>query len=167
MNIQRPINDGLVIHQSRFKRIGTDNNKSYELMFYPYDKTSPHLILSNAEGVIDFTADGQWMVICQVGKVTMLDRKTGEVIYEIPGNDDELTFDSPYIIDDMLYFRYSMVQILRLDLSTGEVDHVTEPRATTSKITNSAGFLGFSYINAVDSINAGEVEFTIIKERGK
>lgn len=77
--------------------------------------------------------------------------------------DNRMTFDSPFIVDNKLYLRYSMVQILSLDLSSGKVEEITESRSTTSKIFNSNGYLGFPYIKAVDPLDSGEIEFNIIE----
>jgi len=162
LNIQRPIEGGVLVHQSVFKRTDGESSKSYELVFYPYDQSTPILVQKDAQGIIDFTANEKWVVLCEIGKVKVIDRKSGEVTYEVPGNDSRLTFDSPFIMGNTLYFRYSMEQILILDLSTGKVKEVTKPRTTTSKIYNSADYLGFSYMKAVDPSNSGNVEFNII-----
>lgn len=114
--------------------------------------------------IADFAMDDRWIAVCLIGKVLVLDRATREVKYEIPGKDEKLTFDSPFFMNGKLYFRYSMEQILSLDLSTGEVAEVTESRTVTSKIFKSEGYLGFSYMKAVDPENEGRVEFNIIEE---
>lgn len=161
--IQRPLEDGLLVQQSVFEKQEEHHQKTIELVYYPYDSTKPkERIISDAQGLIDFTGNEAWIVLCEEGRVRVIDRKSGEVRYEAAGEDSRLTLDSPYIVGDNLYYRYSTEQIFRMDLLTGEVEPVTESRTTTSKIFHSPGYLGFAYKKAVDPERSGIVEFNLI-----
>lgn len=161
--IQRPVVDGMLIHQSVFEKKEAQSNKSFEIAFYPYDSTkSARVIKSNVEGIVDFTADDKWVVFCEIGRVRVFDRESGVTKYEIKGEESEMTFDSPFIMNNKVYYRYSMNQIFALDLSTGKEEEVTVRRSILSKIYNSEGYLGFSFIEARE--NSSEIELYIIKE---
>lgn len=165
LNIQRPIEDGMLVHQTIFKNTEGQNKKTYELVFYPYDQSPPTFIKEDQIGIVDFTADESWIVICEVGKIEVIERKSGNVKYTVPAKDVDMTFDSPFIMNNKLYFRYSMEQISALDLSNGDVIELTESRTVTSKIYNSGDLLGFSYKDAVDPTNEGSIEFNIIENK--
>ncbi|TDQ41163.1 hypothetical protein [Aureibacillus halotolerans] len=166
-NIQRPVNNGMLIDQSVFKKNNEGHTKSFNLVFYPYDKSSPITIKENVIDLIDFTANEDWVVLCKMGKIIVIDRSTGEVIYEIPGDDPLMTLDTPYIMNNTLYYRFAMEKIMALDLSTGQVQEVTKSRSTTSKILNSDGYLMFSYMEAVNPEENSLAEFNIIKNPQK
>ncbi|GGH72825.1 hypothetical protein GCM10008014_59540 [Paenibacillus silvae] len=157
MVIQRPVPDGLLVQQSVFK---TPSEKSYEIVFYPYDQTDSITLLESNQGVVDFTADQEWFVWSEIGKISIADRKTGEIKYEFEAKDKDLTIDSPFIMNDHLYYRYSMYQIIDVDLINGKTKDLSVPRLSTSKIFNTGNYLGFSYMDARN--NTGEVEFNII-----
>ncbi|PWW32619.1 MULTISPECIES: hypothetical protein [Paenibacillus] len=157
MALQRPTADGLLVQQSVFK---TASDKSYEIVLYPYDHTKSITLLESNQGVVDFTADQEWFVWSEIGKISIADRKTGEIKYVFEAKDKDLTIDSPFIMNDHLYYRFSMYQIIDVDLLTGKTKELSIPRLSTSKIFNTGKYLGFSYMDAKN--NTGEVEFNII-----
>ncbi|MFD2670349.1 hypothetical protein [Marinicrinis sediminis] len=161
MIIQRPIKDGMIIQQSVFNILDEESQKSLEIVYYPYDKTKS-VLLGEGEKVVDFTANKDWFVWSEFGQINIVDRKTGEIKYTYKGKDKDFTFDSLFIINETLYFRYSMHQILQMNLQTGDVKEVTNSRIITSKIFNSNKYLGFSYMDAKES--KGEVEFMILSQ---
>ncbi|QCT02826.1 hypothetical protein E6C60_2111 [Paenibacillus algicola] len=160
MAIQRPVPDGMLVQQSVFKTVGDTTDKSYEIVFYPYDQSKPITLRQSQQGMVDFTADQKWFVWSEIGKLSVADRKTGEIRYVIEAKDKDLTIDSPFIRDNHLYYRYSMYQIFDVDLTTGKTSELSEYRLSTSKIFNTSDYLGYSYMDAKN--NNGEVEFEII-----
>ncbi|TVX88094.1 hypothetical protein [Paenibacillus agilis] len=159
----RPVEEGLLINQSVFKRVNNKTVKSFDLYFYPYNnKTAPTVIYPNSDEIIDFTANQEWLVLCTYGKVQVINRKSGQLQYEVLGESKELTFDTPFIRGEFLYYRYSTSQIFKLNLDNGDKEEVTSPRSTTSKIFNSNQFLGFAYNQSVNPNSDNRVEFTVI-----
>ncbi|TVX86795.1 hypothetical protein [Paenibacillus agilis] len=163
MIIQRPIQGGMLIQQSTFNpKIEKNEGKSIQVAFYPYDKSkAPELMQEDADRVIDFTANDKWFVWTTFGKLYAADRSTREIKHIIEGPDPELTLDTPFIYNDLVYYRYSMYQIYCLDLVSGTVTEYSPDRLITSKLFNSDGYLGFSYSGARDT--SGEYEMNVIK----
>lgn len=159
MVIQKPIENGVIIQQTVFASDSDEIDKSVELMYYPYNSTKSTL-LKKGEGVIDFTANENWFVWSEIGKINIKNRKTDKIEYVINGLDPDLTLDSLFIIGDVLYYRYSMHQIFQVNLKTGDIKEVTPSRLVTSKIFYSDNYLSFSHIDVKK--NNGEVEFTIL-----
>jgi len=160
MAIQRPVANGMLIQQSVFKTVGDTTDKSYEIVFYPYDQSKPITLRQSHQGMVDFTADQNWFVWSEIGKINVADRKTGEIKYVIEAKDKDLTIDSPFIRGNHLYYRYSMYQIFDVELTTGKTSELSKYRLSTSKIFNTSDYLGYSYMDAKN--NNGEVEFEII-----
>ncbi|MCR8844970.1 hypothetical protein NQ117_14910 [Paenibacillus sp. SC116] len=159
----RPIEGGLLINQSVFKRVNNKTTKNFDLYFYPYNKKiSPTVVYPNSNEIIDFTANQEWLVLCTYGKVQVINRKSGKLQYEALGESKEMTFDTPFIRGEFLYYRYSTNQIFKLNLKNGVKEEVTSPRSITSKIFNSNHFLGFAYNQSVNPNSDNRVEFTII-----
>ena len=95
--IQRPVIDGMLIHQSVFTPDKTSDERTFELVHYPYDpEAKPQKIADNAEQIIDFTSDYDWIVLCEYGRVRVIDRKTRTLVHEIRSEMEHTTFDSPF-----------------------------------------------------------------------
>lgn len=156
--MQRPFDEGLLIHQSVFSDTSVQK-KEFQIVLYPYDKSEPQLMI---EGVtlVDFTANSQYFVLTEEGKVSVINRASGEVVHEIHDPLRDLTYDSPFIRDGLLYYRYSTDGIYALDLQTGIEHEVVARKSIYSKLFNSEGFIGFSYMPAIEPEN--EVEFFIL-----
>lgn len=61
--LQRPVVDGMLIHQTVFTPDKTSDERTFELVHYPYDpEAKPQKIADNAEQIIDFTSDYDWIV---------------------------------------------------------------------------------------------------------
>lgn len=161
--IQRPVIDGMLIHQSVFTPDKTSDERTFELVHYPYDpEAKPQKIADNAEQIIDFTSDYDWIVLCEYGRVRVIDRKTRTLVHEIRSEMEHTTFDSPFILEDQLYVRQDMDQILNLDLKTGEWTEVLKSKETLTKIYNSHDYLGFTHLQTIQ--NDGTFQFFIIEK---
>ncbi len=113
--IQRPIEDGLLIYQSVFKP-GTD--KTFEIVFYPYSQSENPVSVIQKQGIIDFNGDKKWFVYTEDERIHVMDRLTGDVKFVIHEDGKDLSYDSPFIFNDILYYRYSMEQIMAFDFET-------------------------------------------------
>ena len=161
--LQRPVVDGMLIHQSVFTPDKTSDERTFELVHYPYDpEAKPQKIADNAEQIIDFTSDYDWIVLCEYGRVRVIDRKTRTLVHEIRSEMEHTTFDSPFILEDQLYVRQDMDQILNLDLKTGEWTEVLKSKETLTKIYNSHDYLGFTHLQTIQ--NDGTFQFFIIEK---
>ena len=161
--LQRPVVDGMLIHQTVFTPDKTSDERTFELVHYPYDpEAKPQKIADNAEQIIDFTSDYDWIVLCEYGRVRVIDRKTRTLVHEIRSEMEHTTFDSPFILEDQLYVRQDMDQILNLDLKTGEWTEVLKSKETLTKIYNSHDYLGFTHLQTIQ--NDGTFQFFIIEK---
>jgi len=158
MIIQRPVSEGILVQQSHFD--SKKGEKRIQIVYYPSNDSSKKTILHEGPGVIDFTSNGDWFIWTELGKLNAADLKTGEIKYIIEAKDKDLTLDSPFIRGKTLYYRYSMYQILALDLETGKITEYSPNRLTTSKLFNSDGYLGFSVMEPTK--NNGRAEINII-----
>lgn len=162
MIIQRPVTEGVLVQQTVFNpNKSNKENKVYQIIYYPVDKTKQPLVMKEGTGIIDFTLNEDWFIWTEIGKLYAADRKTGEIKHIIEAKDKELTLDSPFIFDDTLYYRYSMYQILSLNLRSGKVHEYSPQSLTTSKLFNSDGYLGFSIMDPIK--NNGQAEISIIQ----
>ncbi|MGU3470574.1 hypothetical protein ACLBWT_05350 [Paenibacillus sp. D51F] len=156
--LQRPIKNGMLIQQTSF---ASKSEKKVQLVHYGYDNKEAPQLLKDGLAVIDFTANEDWFVWTEMGKITAALRKTGEIKHIVEVPDKELTVDSPFITDqNQLYYRYSMYQILSLDLVSGKISEESPFELTTSKLFNSENYLGYSIMDPLK--NDGEVEFNLI-----
>jgi len=165
--IQRPVEDGMLIQQSVFERQAQGESlKTYELVHYPYDPGAKPLSIARYtdSNLVDFTADRRWFVLCETGKVKVIDRATGAIRYEFVdtynGRPLELSFDSPIISGEKLYFRRDMGIIFQLDLDTGKLFKVLDTSELVTKIMNSDGHFGFAILDMAK----GRFEFLLIDE---
>lgn len=153
--IQRPVKGGVLVLQTTFSTsTESTNKKSIQLMFYPLDRNfQPTLVLQPDEGEIpiDFTATDDYYIWTQFGKLTVINKQDNSVAHIINIDDDRLTIDSPFIVDNLLYYRVGVYQIYTLDLSTWEVREFSPHQNSLSKIFASDGFLGFSFMDPLDT----------------
>lgn len=153
LDIHRHIEDGLLIQQSEFKQ---DGNKTFNLVYYPFDGEDPEILMHNSENLVDFTANDKWLVLTQEGKVTVISRKNKEVKYVSRNEDEKVTNDSPFLVDDHLLFRSFTDQIIDMDLKTGEKRTLSEQRSITSKLFNSGDYIGASYMDVLKGDGSAE-----------
>jgi len=157
--LQRPIMDGILIHQSVFPE-NQELEKTFQIVHYPYNKTGPKVMANNVSQV-DFTADSHYFVWTETGKVSVMDRDTGLIVHEVKDPDRDMSFDTPFIKNGILYYRYSIDSIFSLDLQTGIEREIIAKKSIYSKLFNSEGFLSFSYMPAIQPED--EVDFFMLK----
>ncbi|WP_169088567.1 hypothetical protein [Paenibacillus sp. PL91] len=158
--IQQPTSQGLLIQKSLFNGTEGDSGKSFQIALYPYDLSNP-LVMSEGNGIIDFTSNSEWFAWSEVGKVSIASAASKEIKHVIKTKDETLTVDSLQLAGNKLYYRYSMFQIFELDLLSGETLEISDYRLTTSKLFRTDNFLGFSYMDAQK--NDGTVEMDILE----
>lgn len=75
-----------------------------------------------------------------------------------------MSFDSPFIFEDTLFYRYSTDQIFSFNLKTGDKQEVSDSKSNStaiySKLFNSKDFLGFSFMEAIEP--GDEAQFRIM-----
>lgn len=141
--IQRPSQNGMIIHESIYTQNSYgDSQKTYEISFYPYDHSSPKLLL-DGRGIIDYAINQKWFVWTEEGRVTVADMQTGKIKYRFFGKSNKLTNDTPYLINDYLFYRYGMNQIFVVDLNKGARLKLSDDFVMTSKLFNSEDYLFF------------------------
>jgi hypothetical protein len=156
LDVHRQVKDGLLIQQTEFTK---DGSKTFNLEYYSFNGSVSKTLVTDSAHLVDFTADDKWLVLTEVGKVSVIARGSGEVKYVIKNTDEKVTNDSPYLVKNHLLFRSFTEQIIDIDLDTGEKKPLSEPRSITSKLFNSSDFIGASYMDVIK--NDGSAEFMI------
>lgn len=162
MIMQRPVSDGILVLESVHQRTGDSGKDTiYQVVHYPYDRTKTTRVLHEGAGVIDFIADDNWFVWSEPGRIYAVDRKTLVIKQRYEADDSRLTLDSLFLCGDQLYFRYSVYQIRAMNLLNGTIQAHSPHRSITSKLFQGEGYLGFSIMDATQSV--GEAAIYMMK----
>ncbi|MED1785496.1 hypothetical protein P4V43_27105 [Brevibacillus fortis] len=158
--IQRPSDNGMLIHESVYtKTSANESKKTYQIKFYPYDMSSSIYLLDGKE-IIDYVINKNWFVWTEEGKVTVASMHDGKIKYQYFAESEKLTNDTPYIVDHYLFYRYGINQIYIVDLNTGKRQKFSKDIASTSKIFNSEDYLFFGQWEPSES--TGRAKFHVI-----
>jgi hypothetical protein len=164
LDIQRPVSEGVLLQEVFFspnKTTGTNDKKS-RISLYPYSGGDSKIIMET-NGYTDFTLSGDWFVLAKDGMVNIYSLSKGALVYSIKQEQPTTTTDSPFIHQDTLFYRTSMLSISAFNLQTGEHAVISNKGSVTTKIFNSSNKLGFSFIPAEDNTK-GYIEFTVLEE---
>lgn len=143
LDVQRPIDEGLLIKQTFFENKGANNVKRFDILLYPKDHSEPEVIVKDREDIYDFTANEQWIVLTAESNTEILDRKTKKLIYSITHDSSLLGGYSPFLFENQLIYKQSPY-IMAVDLTTGNKQRVVKKEGGYTPIYNFGDNLTFT-----------------------
>ncbi|RPK29419.1 hypothetical protein [Paenibacillus xylanexedens] len=143
LDVQRPIDEGLLIQQTFFENKGANNVKRFDILLYPKDHSEPEVIVKDREDIYDFTANEQWIVLTAESNTEILDRKTKKLIYSITHDSSLLGGYSPFLFENQLIYKQSPY-IMAVDLATGNKQRVIKKEGSFTPIYNFGDNLTFT-----------------------
>jgi hypothetical protein len=162
LDLQNPIQDGLLIEQSVFEDKGEEGSKRRNIVFYPNDLSNPEVIVEDSQLVQDYTANEKWIVLTMEGKTEILDRKTKQLKYSLTHDEAPLGAYTPFFIKNQIIY-FQSPYIMAIDLTTGNKRKVVTKDGLLTPIYHFGNTYTFSRID-VDKPEDGSKLF-FIKEK--
>lgn len=158
LDLQRPIDEGLLIQQTVFENKGANNIKRFDIVLYPKDRSEPEVIVKDREEIYDFTANEQWIVLTMESKTEILDRKTKHLTYSIVHDSSLLGGYTPFIYENLLIYKQSPY-IMAVDLTTGNKQRLVQKQGDYTPISNFGDNLTFTRMEYEKEENFAELFF--------
>ncbi|WP_091015263.1 MULTISPECIES: hypothetical protein [Paenibacillus] len=164
LDLQRPVNEGLLIQQTVFGDKDPNTEKRFDIVMYPKDHSEPELIIKDREDIYDFTANEQWIVLTTESATEILDRNTKKLIYTIVHDSSLLGGYSPFLLENQLIYKQSPY-IMAVDLTTGHKQRVINKEGSYTSIYNFGDILTFTRMEYEKDRTQAELFFIHLNAR--
>ena len=158
LDLQKPIEGGLLIKQSVFGNKKGQEIKYHNIVFYPDNASNPEVIAEDSQLVQDFNANEKWIILTKEGETELLDRKTKQLKYSLIHDEAPLGGYTPQFINNQVIY-FQSPYIMAIDLATGNKRKIIDEEGLYTPIYQFGDTFTFTRIDVEKPEDGAELYF--------